>query len=415
MLNGVLSVNPRTGIKNEYIRKKIKMVQQKSYKFRIYPNKTQEVLLNKTFGCVRYAWNSWVSLFNNKEVENKDKHYNTPKEFRQVLNWMQEISSASLQQKERDFISFKKQFFNKKRKKRLGSPSFKSKHKRQSYRLTNRRFAVLYEEKQIRLEKIGRVKAVFDRVIPEGVKFLNVTVSKDLCGSYFVSVLVEENIVAKAKTNKEVGIDVGLKNFAIMSSGEIVANPKFFRENQSKLKRLQQHFSRKVKGSARRSKTKLKIAKLHRTIGRQRDYFLHCLSTYLVTNFDMIGIEDLNVSGMIKNHKLAKSIADASWSKFFSQLTYKSSWYGKELVKIGRFFPSSKTCTVCGWRKSDLKLSDREFICECCGVAEDRDINASKNILKESVRVSTELQTWRDRKTLSKASTASPCEALKVL
>ena len=207
------------------------MTHQKAYKFRIYPNKTQEVLLTKTFGSVRYAWNNWVELFNDKEVAIEAKHYTTVKEFKQELLWMREVSSASIQQKERDFVTFRKQFFNKKRKKKVGFPCFKSKYKRQSYRLPNQKFTLLREESRVRLEKIGKVKAVFDRAIPKLVKFINVTVSKDLCDEYYVSILVEENIIKKQKIRTEVGIDVGLKEFAIMSSGETVANPRFFRKN----------------------------------------------------------------------------------------------------------------------------------------------------------------------------------------
>jgi putative transposase len=376
---------------------------QKAYKYRIYPNSSQKVLLNKTFGCVRYAWNQWVDKFNKKE-----KLLKTPKEFKQELEWMKEISSSAIQQKEIDFKNFKIQFFNSKRKKKLNKPSFKSKRNKQSYRLPNKKFAI--EDNKIRLEKIGWVKAVLDREIPTDVKFINVTISKDIVGDYFVSVLVEENIKPKEKTGKEVGIDVGLKSFAVLSDETVIENPKFFRENQSELKKIQQHLSRKVKGSNHYQHTKRRVTKIHRRIARQRGYFLHNLSTYLVNNYDVILVEDLNVAGMVKNHCLAKSIYDASWSEFFRQISYKCAWYGKELKKVNRFEPTSKTCSTCGYYYKDITLDIRSWECPCCGTVHDRDINAAKNILKNSAGVEAELQTWREYKTLGNQTKAILCE-----
>lgn len=382
---------------------------QKAYKFRIYPTKIQKVLLNKTFGGVRYAWNQWVENFNKKE----NKVFSTPKQFKSDLVWMREISSAAIQQKEQDFSEFKKQFFNKKRKVRLGRPAFKSRKHRQSYRLPNQKFYI--KENKVRLEKIGFVKAIFDRQIPTAVKFINCTISRDLVGDFFVSILVEQTIEQKPKTGKEVGVDVGLKSFVALSTGDLVGNPKYFRENQSELKRIQQHLSRKVEGSNRYYKTKRQLAYWHRKTERQREHFLHNLSTYLVTNFDVIAIEDLNIKGMVKNHCLAKSISDASWSEFFRQLEYKTKWYGKELKKVGRFEPTSKTCSVCGYYQKEMPLSIREWTCPCCGTAHDRDINAAKNILKQSAGVEAELQTQRGCKTLETAkSKAVLDEALRV-
>ena len=375
------------------------MTQQRAYKFRIYPNITQKIKLAKTFGNVRYAWNSWVALFNNADI--KDKQYKTAKQFRQEFTWMTNSSAATIQQKERDFFEFKKQFFSKKRKKHLGRPTFKAKHMRQSFRLPNQKFYIL--SNKIQLEKIGKVSITLDRQIKGILK--NVTVSKDLCNNYYVSVLVEEAINYKTKTTKHVGIDVGLKEFATLSTGEMISNPRLFRKNQSKLKKLQQHFSRKKKSSVRRDKFKLRVAKLYNTISNQRDFFLHNLSTKIVTNFDIIAVEDLNISGMLKNHKLAKSIQDVSWAKFFNQLEYKSKWYGKELRKVGRFVPTSKTCNICGYYYKNLTLEIRDWICPDCGVKHDRDVNAAKNILKNSVGVNAEdNQTWRDSKTLEKLS-----------
>ena len=376
------------------------MIFKKAYKLRIYPNRTQKVLLNKTFGCIRYVWNNWTEIFNSKDKE-KEKIFKTPKQFKKELDWMNEISSAAIQQKERDFKEFKKQFFNSKRKIKFGKPSFKSKNKKQSYRLPNQKFTVNQKMKRVRIEKIGWIKTVFDRVIPEKVKFLSITISKDLINNYYVSILVEEDIKPKNKTNKIVGIDVGLKHFAIFSSGEKVENPSYFRENQSKVRMIQKHLSRKKKGSNHYRKNKLKLAKTHSKIERQRNHFLHTLSCYLVNNFDVMGIEDLNVLGMLKNRKLSKSISDVSWSSFFKMLEYKSEWYQKRLMKVGMFEPTSKKCSRCGYLYHHLTLDIREWICPECGEKHDRDVNAAKNILKESLGVTGEIQTWSDCKTYS--------------
>jgi putative transposase len=205
--------------------------------------------------------------------------------------------------------------------------------------------------------------------------------------------LVEVEINEKPKTGKSVGLDIGIKTFLTGSDGLVVENPKYFRENQMKLSRAQRNFSRKKKGSIRRKKAKLKIARIHNKIANQRRDFIHKTTAQLVDNYDIIAIEDLNVAGMIKNHKLAKSISDASFSEFYNILSYKAKWYGKEVIKIERWFASSKTCSCCGWKNEHLTLSDRTFICKACGFEIDRDSNASKNILKEALRVSNAIRT----------------------
>ena len=382
---------------------------QKSYKFQVYPTETQKVLLNKTFGCVRYAWNQWVENFNKKE----NRVFSTPKEFKEKLEWMKEVSSAAIQQKENDFKEFKKQFFNNKRKSKVGRPVFKSRKNRQSYRLPNQKFFIV--NNKIWIEKIGRVKVIFDRTVPEDVKFLNVTISRDTVGDYFVSISVEENIQPKPKTGKETGIDVGLESFATLSDGTVVDNPRFFRENQPKIKRLQQHLSRKVWGSNHYQETRRQLARAHRRITRQRSFFLHNLSSWLVSNYDVIAVEDLNVAGMLKNHSLAKSISDTAWAELFRQIQYKTSWYGKEFRKAPRFEPTSKTCSVCGYYYKGMTLDVREWNCPCCGTHHDRDGNASVNILNKSARVVAELQTWRECKPSGDFYLeAIPCEASRV-
>ena len=373
----------------------------KSFKYRIYPTKSQKVLLNKTFGTVRYYWNQQVAVFNtyNKET-NPNPEYKTSTQMRNEIEWMKEVSASPLQQKERDFIEFKRQLFSKNRSKKLGFPKFKSKHDKQSYRLPNQKFQLIGNK--IRLEKIGWIKLVLDREIPCNSKFLSVTVSKNKVGRYFVSVLVDCEISHKPKTSKEIGIDLGLKEFLVQSDNVFVANPKFFRDSQARLKRMQQHFSRKKKGSVRHKKCRIKVARIYNKITNQREWFLHNESTRIINDYDSIFIEDLNVSGMIKNHKLAKSIADASWSKFTSMLEYKAKWYGKEVVKIGRFEKSSKTCSNCGWINDSLTLKDRVFSCPVCGLEIDRDLNAGINI--KAFGVANAQRTQSDSKTSSEAN-----------
>ena len=356
----------------------------KAYKFRLYPNKSQEILLNKTFGCVRYAWNQNVANFNTYDKETNPKPiFKTSTELRNEIDWMTEVSAAAIQQKEIDFKEFKKQLFNTKRKSKLGFPKFKKKSNRQSYRLPNQKFKVV--DNKIQLEKIGKVKFVQDRNFPEEFKFLSVTISKNPSREYYISILIEQEINHKPKTNKDVGIDIGIKTFSTQSDNIEIDNPKYFSKSQAKLKRLQQHFSRKQKGSNRKDKCRIKIAKVHQKIVNQRDWFLHNYSTYLIKNYDNIYIEDLDVKGLLEKKQLSKEISDVSWSKFFQMLEYKADWYGKVVVKVDRYYASSKTCS-CGIKNDNLKLSDRVWTCLSCNSVNQRDLLAAQNILKEGRR-----------------------------
>ena len=360
-------------------------VQLKAFKFLIKPTKIQESILNKTFGCVRFVWNQLVENFNEwspnvtpTKISSKILKDNAEFAF------LNEVSAATLQQKERDFVELKKQFFNKKRKKKLGRPKFKKKGvSKESFRLPNQKFTFNNETGTIKLEKIGYIKVIADRVIPIDADFRSVTVSKTSTEKYFVSILVQINVDPKPLTGKKVGIDLGLKDLFILSDGQKFNNPRPFRENQAKLKKAQQHLSRKVKGSKRKEKARFKVSKIHEAIANSRKDFLHKISTELVTEYDVICIEDLNVSGMMKNHCLSKAIQDASWSTFVSFLDYKCNWYGKTLVKIDRFYPSSKTCSSCGYKLDKLDLGTREWTCPDCGDYHDRDINAAINILNK--------------------------------
>jgi putative transposase len=349
----------------------------KAYKYRLVPNVKQSILLSKTMGSVRYFWNKQVEVFNTYDKESNPKPtYKTSTEFRNEIKWLQEVSAAAIQQKEIDFKKFRKQFFSKSRKERLGRPKFKKRNENNSFRLPNQKFSI--NQNTIKLEKIGNVKYVQDRELPSG-KLMSVTISKDATGKYFASVLIETTIEHKQKTGLSIGIDVGLKEFATLSDGKVIANPNYFRNSQAELRKAQKRLNRKKKGSFRYTKCKIKVARIHKKIANQRNHFLHIVSSKIVNDYDLISIEDLNVKGIVKNRKLSKSISDASFSMFFSMLKYKCEWYGKELVKIDRFAPSSKTCSNCGSVKTELKLSERVYKCKC-GFEMDRDLNASKNI-----------------------------------
>lgn len=374
------------------------MISLKAFKYRIYPTKAQQVLLSKTFGCVRVVWNHNVEVFNKYDKSlTEQTSALTSTQLRQQFEWMKEVSASALQQKETDFKVFKKSYFSKSRGKKVGRPSFKHRNSRQSYRLPNQKFAL--GTNSIRLEKIGRVKLMQDRPVPTACKFVSVTISKDSCGQFFASVLVETEIVQKPKTGRKVGLDIGLKTFLTGSDGFKIENPRFFRENQTKLKQAQHHLARKVKGSTRSKKAILKVARIYNTISNQRNTFIQKITTQIIDRYDFIAIEDLNVASMAKNSKLAKSLYDAAFAKFYATLKYKAEWYGKEVTKVDRWFPSSKLCSCCGWRNKQLTLADRIFRCQSCGMSKDRDLNASENILQQALGVNNAIRTQSECQT----------------
>jgi putative transposase len=230
-----------------------------------------------------------------------------------------------------------------------------------------------------------QIKMVVDRKFTGEAR--SITVSKNKCGQYFVSILVKEDIDVKPITGKTVGIDLGLIDLATLSDGTKINNPKYFRETQSELKKAQQHLSRKKKDGNRYNKQRMKVARIHLKVSNQRKHLHHNLSNMLVNNYDLIVVEDLAVSNMVKNRKLAKSILDASWSSLVDMINYKCEWYGKTILKIDRFFASSKLCSNCGHKNNGLKLSIRDWICPDCGTNHDRDINAAKNILAKGLSI----------------------------
>lgn len=353
----------------------------KAYKFRIYPNVEQQSKLNQTFGCARVVWNRLVANFNAYGTpEYQDRFSEKEIKADPELFFLKDVSAASLQQKRMDFDETKSQFFNKQRKVKLGRMKFKKKTGKQSYRLPNQKFKLDQEGKTIRLEKIGFVPVVLDRVVPLDADYRSVTVSKTPTGKYFVSILVKINVNCLPLTGKSVGIDLGLKDLFILSNGDVVSNPRWFRKNQTKLAKAQRHLSRKKKGSSRYNKQRVKVAKVHETIVNQRNYFIHNMTTSLVKKFDIIATEDLNVAALKKTN-LGKSVSDAGWSEFVRQLDYKCLWYGKTFVKIDRFYPSSQICSCCGHKDGKKALDIREWVCSNCGTNHDRDLNAAVNIL----------------------------------
>ena len=356
----------------------------KSYRYILKPNEKQKIFFEKSFGCARFVYN-WALSKRIEAYQTKKKKLSCVDLCKMLTSlkkeedklWLNEVSMECLQQSIRNMDSAFTRFFREKK----GFPKFKSKKDvRKSYKAING-VRIDFETNRIKLPKIGWVKFYKNRTFEGNIG--TVTVSKNATGKYFVSVLVDDGIEKPLKPNIEyntsVGIDVGIKDFAVLSNGYVYTNPKYLEKAETRLKVLQRRFSKKKKGSNRREKARLKLAKAYEKVANCRTNFIHQVTSRIVRENQTIIIEDLNVSGMMKNHNLAKHISSASWSEFFRQLQYKCEWYGKNLIKIGRFEPISKMCT-CGYVNKELKLSQREWTCPNCGQHNDRDLLAAINI-----------------------------------
>ncbi|MGV1228823.1 IS200/IS605 family element RNA-guided endonuclease TnpB [Enterococcus faecium] len=376
------------------------MERLKAYKFRLYPTEEQEIFFAKSFGCVRKVYN--LMLDDRKkayeEVKNdssKKMSFPTPAKYKEEFPFLKEIDSLALANAQLNLDKAYKNFF---RDKSVGFPRFKSKKNSvQSYTTNNQNGTVaLIDNKFIKVPKLKSLIRIKLHRQPKGI-IKSATISRHSSGKYYISLLCKEEIIELPKTNSTIGIDLGIMDFAILSDGRKFDNNQFTSKMEKKLKREQRKLSRrallaKQKGidlfeASNYQKQKCKVARLHEKVMNQRTDFLNKLSTEIIKNHDIICIEDLNTKGMLRNHKLAKSISDVSWSSFVTKLQYKADWYGREIIKIDKWFPSSQICSECGHKDGKKPLDIREWTCLICHAHHDRDINASINILTEGLRL----------------------------
>ena len=374
----------------------------KAYKFRIYPTEEQEIFFAKTFGCVRKVYNLMLNDRKKayEEVKNdpsKKMTFPTPAKYKKEFPFLKEVDSLALANAQLNLDKAYKNFF---RDKSVGFPRFKSKKNPvQSYTTNNQKGTVaLIDSKFIKVPKLKSLVRIKLHRQPKGM-IKSATISRHSSGKYYISLLCKEEISELPKTNSAIGIDLGITDFAILSDGQKIDNHKFTSKMEKKLKREQRKLSRrallaKQKGinlfeAKNYQKQKRKVARLHEKVMNQRTDFLNKLSTEIIKNHDIICIEDLNVKGMLRNHKLARSISDVSWSSFVAKLQYKADWYGREIIKVDQWFPSSQICSECGHKDGKKSLDIREWTCPICHTHHDRDINASINILTEGLRIQT--------------------------
>ena len=354
-----------------------------TYKFRLEPTQEQQILLNKHFGSVRYVYNYFLNQRKTEYLENKKSiTYNQQAghltKLKVEMNWLKEINSQTLQYSLKCLDTAYQGFFNK----RTKFPNFKSKHNKNSFTIPQ---FLSIKKDMLYIPKFREgIEMIMERKINGVVR--RATISKTPTGKYFVSILTELEYQPVSKTNQSVGIDLGVKDFLVLSNGTKIKNHRFLKHYEKILTENQKYLSRKTKGSNRYEKQRLKVARIYEKITNSRMDLIHKTTTNLINQFDIIYLEDLNVKGMMKNHKLAKAIGDVSWGKFIDTLEYKANWNDKSIIHIDRFFPSSKTCSKCGWINNQLTLKDRNWTCPECNSVHDRDFNAAINILNEGYR-----------------------------
>ena len=360
-------------------------MQKRAYKYRFYPTDEQKKILAQTFGCCRFVYNWGLSTRKTAYFQHgKSLYYNDLAAMLPALKeqypWLRETSSVPLQQALRHLDRAFVNFFEG----RAEYPTFKKKRHGQSATFVSNAF--MWDGQALTLAKMSApLEIVWHRPLPEGCKPSSVTIIKDSANRYFVSILVADDIKPLPMVKKMVGLDLGITSMVALSSGESVGNPRYFAKDEKRLAKAQRRLAKKKKGSKNRNKARLKVAKIHARIADRRRDYQHKLSTRIAHENQVICVESLAVKNMVKNHSLAKAISDVGWGEFVRQLEYKSQWYGRTLIKIDRFYPSSKTCHACKHVLDSLLLDIREWVCPACGVVHDRDTNAALNILAEGL------------------------------